>query len=37
MVLADGEAEDKMTNQHRLKLGLKDPIGQFIFRFTVNK
>ena len=34
MVLVDGKAEDKLTNQHQLKLGLKYPIGQFTFRFT---
>ena len=27
MVLVDGEAEDKLTNQHQLKLGLDYPIG----------
>ena len=37
MVLVDGEAEDKLTNQRQLKLDLNHPIGQFTFRFTVNK
>ena len=37
MVLVDGEAEDKLTNQHQLKLNLNDPIGQFSFRFTISK
>ena len=37
MVLVDGEAKDKLTNQHQLKLGLNYPIGRFTFRFTVNK
>ena len=27
MVLVDGEAEDKLTNQHKLKLGWDYPIG----------
>ena len=33
-VLVDGEAEDKLTNQHQLKLCSNYPIGQFTFRFT---
>ena len=29
MILVDGEAEDKLTNQYQLKLGLNYPIGHF--------
>ena len=37
MILVDGEAEERVTNQYRFKLGLDYPIGQFTFHFTINK
>ena len=36
-MLADGEVEDKLTNQHRLKFIKIYPIGQLAFSSTVNK
>ena len=37
MVLVDGEAEDKLPNQQKIKYSLNCPIGQKEFRFRLNK
>ena len=36
-MLADGEVEDELTNQHRLELIKIYPIGQLAFSSNVNK